>query len=396
MSKTARQKPEAGPPKSAFVSLLGRMVVPLLSILTAFVIGGIVIALASEPDAPLLERFGLAVRGYAALVDGAFFKKLALADTLVATTPLLLTGLAVALGFRAGLFNIGGEGQYLMGAVFAVYIGYALQLPAVIHAVAAFLAGAVGGTLWAFVPGFLKARLGAHEVITTIMMNYIAYLLQDWLVNNPMKDPSGPSVIRTPFIHETANIPRLNELIPADVAARWVEATNSQFLRDFFSNANRLHLGFFLAVLIAVGVWWLMWKTTIGFELRTSGANLNAARYAGVRSARTIILAMVLSGSLAGMAGAIEVQGLNRSMPAFFQSGYGFDAIAVALLGQNHPFAIIPSALLFGALNTGSAVLQIRTGVSSHMVSIIQALILLFVAAPAMVRWLYRLRAQRE
>jgi simple sugar transport system permease protein len=241
------------------------------------------------------------------------------------------------------------------------------------------IAGMMGGAIWGAIPGILKARLGAHEVINTIMMNFIAIQLTDWLVNNPMKDLGGPSVIRTPFIYDSARIPQLRELFPS-----------------FIAPSDRFHLGFFIAILVAIFIWWLLWKTTVGFELRTSGSNPDAAKYAGINSGWNTILAMMIAGALAGLAGTIEVQGVNRALPAFFQSGYGFDAIAVALLGQNHPFGVIPAGILFGALSTGSNVLQIRTGVSRHMVSIIQALILLFVAAPAMVRWLYRLKVEKS
>lgn len=355
------------------------LIVPLLAIFTAFFIGAIVIALAAGQGTPLLERITTAARGYAALIDGAFLKPQALSETLVSATPLILTGLSVAVGFRAGLFNIGAEGQYLMGAVFGVFVGYALKLPPVLHSIVAIIAGMIGGAIWGAIPGILKARLGAHEVINTIMMNFIAIQLTDWLVNNPMKDPSGPSIIRTPFIYDSARIPQFRELFPT-----------------LFNPADRLHLGFFLAILVAIFIWWLLWKTTIGFELRTSGSNPDAAEYAGINSGWNTILAMTIAGALAGLAGTIEVQGVNRALPAFFQAGYGFDAIAVALLGQNHPFGVIPAGILFGALSTGSNILQIRTGVSRHMVSIIQALILLFVAAPAMVRWLYRLKVEKS
>ena len=355
------------------------LIVPLLAIFTAFFVGAIVIALAAGKGTPLLERITTAALGYAALIDGAFLKPQALTNTLVSSTPLILTGLSVAVGFRAGLFNIGAEGQYLMGAVFGVAVGYLLKLPPVLHSVVAMFAGMIGGALWGAIPGILKARLGAHEVINTIMMNFIAIQLTDWLVNNPMKDPSGPSVIRTPFIYDSARIPQFRELFPTLV-----------------NPADRLNLGFFIAILVAIFIWWLLWKTTIGFELRTSGSNPDAAEYAGIDSSWNIVLAMAISGALAGLAGTIEVQGVNRALPAFFQAGYGFDAIAVALLGQNHPFGVIPAGILFGALSTGSDVLQIRTGVSRHMISIIQALILLFVAAPAMVRWLYRLKVEKS
>jgi general nucleoside transport system permease protein len=353
------------------------LMVPLLAVVSALLVGAVVIVLAGSARLPLADRLLLAVKGYAALVDGAFLKTGAFSETLVAATPLILTGLAVALGFRAGLFNIGAEGQYLIGAVFGVYVGYAIPLPPILHAVVALVAGAIGGALWGVIPGILKAKLGAHEVINTIMMNFIAAQLTDWLVHGPMKDPSGPSTIRTPTILTTAYIARFSELFPT-----------------LFNPADRLNLGLILALLAAVGVWWLLWKTTIGFEMRTSGLNLDAARYAGIKAGRTIILTMALSGALAGLAGTIEVQGLNRNLPAFFSAGYGFDAIAIALLGGNHPFGVVLSAVLFASLSTGSDVLQIRTGVSHYLVSIIQALILLFVAAPAMIRWFYHLKAR--
>jgi simple sugar transport system permease protein len=353
------------------------LLVPSLAVLTALLLGALVIVLLGSQHASVGDRLLVSIKGYAALLDGAFLKPGALSETLVAATPLILTGLAVALGFRAGLFNIGAEGQYLIGAVCGVYVGYALQLPPILHAIAALLAGALGGALWGAIPGILKAKLGAHEVINTIMMNFIAAQLTDWLVHGPMKDLTGPSTIRTPNIFPSANIAKFSELFPT-----------------LFDPADRLHLGLVLALLTAVGVWWLLWKTTIGFEMRTSGLNLNAARYAGVRASSTIIFAMALSGGLAGLAGTIQVQGLARNLPAFFSAGYGFEAIAIALLGQNHPLGVVLSAILFAALSTGSDVMQIRTGVSHYLVSIIQALILLFVAAPAMIRWFYRLKAK--
>jgi simple sugar transport system permease protein len=353
------------------------LIVPFLAVLTALLVGALLIVILGAQHASILDRLAIAGKGYAALLDGAFLKKGALSETLVAAIPLILTGLAVALGFRSGLFNIGAEGQYLIGAVCGVYVGYAIQLPPILHAIVALLAGALGGALWGVIPGILKARLGAHEVINTIMMNFIAIQLTDWLVHGPMKDLTGPSTIRTPNIFPSANIAKFSELFPT-----------------LFDPADRLHLGLILALLAAIAVWWLLWKTTVGFEMRTSGLNPNAARYAGVRAGSTIVLAMALSGALAGLAGTIQVQGLSRNLPAFFSAGYGFEAIAIALLGQNHPFGVVLSALLFAALSTGSDLLQIRTGVSHYLVAIIQALILLFVAAPAMIRWVYRLKAK--
>ncbi|NDJ51604.1 MAG: ABC transporter permease [Chloroflexi bacterium] len=358
------------------------LVIPLLAILVSFLLGGIVLLFTARDTVgimlPFADRLIIVRDGLIALIDGAFLRPRAFSDTLVSATPLILTGLSVAVAFRAGLFNIGAEGQFLIGAVAAAFIGYAVNLPPVLHAIVCILAGAAGGALWGFIPGILKARLGAHEVINTIMMNFIAIFLTDWLVSGPMRDP-GSSFARTPSIFPSAQLPQLGEVFP-----------------NVFGASDQLHIGFVLAILAAFGMWWLINKTTVGFELRTTGSNPDAAQYAGVRVERNVILAMTLAGALAGLAGAIEVQGLNRNLAQFFAAGYGFDAIAVALLAQNNPIGIIPAGIMFGALTTGSAILQIRTGVSADIVLIIQALILLFVAAPEVIRWLFRLRVEKS
>jgi simple sugar transport system permease protein len=239
-----------------------------------------------------------------------------------------------------------------------------------IHPFAALLAGAIGGGLWGAIPGFLKARFGSHEVINTIMFNYLAFFLQDWLVKNPMKDPS-PTVIRTPKILDTAILPRL---------------------------IDRLHLGFVLALLTALFIGWLLQKTTLGFELRTVGSNPDAAKYAGIKPGRMIVLSMALSGALAGIGGAVQVLGLDYYMPTLYSADYGFDAIPVALLGQNQPLGVIFAAILFGALRNGSDLMQLRSGgvVSKEVIFIVQAVVLLFIAAPAIIRWLYRLKLRKS
>lgn len=347
--------------------LLRESVIPALAIATAMVVSVPVIGFATDWDWTLL---GATYRG---LLDGAFFKQYAFANTLVAATPLIFTGLALGLGFCSGVFNIGAPGQFLIGATCGVFVGYAIHLPPVLHPLAALLAGALGGGLWGAIPGYLKARFGSHEVINTIMLNYLAFFLQDWLVKNPMKDPA-PVVVRTPNVLDTAILPRI------------------------LGQNNRLHLGFVLALLAAVFVWWLLWKTTIGFELRTAGTNPDAAKYAGMKPGRAIILSMALSGALAGIGGTVQVLGLDHNMPTLFSTDFGFDAIPVALLGQNQPLGIIFSAILFGALRNGSDLMQIRSGgvVSKEVIYIVQAVVLLFIAAPAMIRWLYRLKLRKS
>jgi len=342
------------------------MRVPILAVLTAMIVGGGVIALAG----------GNPLAAYIGLLQGAFGSAKALSETTVWATPYMFAGLAVALAFKGGLFNIGAEGQLAFGAVATAWVGYALparlgmDLPAAVHLPLAIGAGVLVGALWAAIPGALKAYTGAHEVINTIMMNYIALNLVSYLLNGPMKDPNPLNVIaRTPLIAETARIPPIVEGL-------------------------RLHWGFPLALGVAALVWWLLWKTTLGFEIRTVGANMAAARYAGIHVKRVLIITMALSGALAGLAGVIEVTALNYRHELGFSIGYGFDAIAIALLGKTHPAGVILAALLFGAMRNGATRMQFLTQIPVDIISVIQALILLFVAADAIIRFLYRLRVR--
>jgi simple sugar transport system permease protein len=372
----------------------------LLAVFTGIVLGGVLVAITTTDvyDAFKISFFnglGTALKTawntYVALFTGSVGdpEKISLAfssgdplairrainpffESLVQSTPYIFGGLAVALGFRAGLFNIGVEGQIFIGAVTGVWAGYAIPgLPAIIHIPVAMLFGALGGALWGFIPGILKAKTGAHEVITTIMMNYIAFRLVDWLLKFPMKDPNEFTP-KTPWILETAKLPR------------------------FFDTPIRFHLGFFIAILMAVLVYLLLFKTTWGFELRMVGSNPNAARYAGVKITKTTVLAMVLSSALAGMAGANEVLGINYRLLPAFSSGYGFDSIALALLGKTHPLGVILSSLLFGFLRNGARSMQLAVGVPIDIVSILQALILAFIAAPAIIRTIYRLKESKH
>jgi len=291
-------------------------------------------------------------------------------ESLVAATPYIFGGLAVALGFRCNLFNIGAEGQIGIGALAAAWVGYKfVGVPAVIHLPLAILAGALGGAFWAFIPGYLKAKTGAHEVVNTIMMNYISFRLSDWLLNGPMK-ASGHRPV-TPNIESSAALPR------------------------FFPDPIRLNWGFPLALVAAALVYWFLFKTTLGFEIRTVGANSRAARYAGMNIARNIILAMVLSGALAGLAGATQVLGVDHWVGQGFSAGYGFDSIALALLGQSHPAGVVAASLLFGTLRSGATRMQSIAGIPIDIISIIQGMVIVFVAAPAIIRGLYHLREPR-
>jgi simple sugar transport system permease protein len=338
--------------------LRGAVLLPLLSIGLGFVVGAVAI-LASRASP---------VDAYVALFQGAFTNVNALPETLVATIPYVFLGLALALGFRAGLFNIGGQGQLALGGLFGTYVAYNLPgLPGLPHVVLALLVGTAAGFLFGALPGFLKARFGAHEVITTIMLNYVAALFVDLMVNRgPMADRSR-AIPETPPIAPTAQLP----VVLA---------------------GTRLHAGLFLALLVVPVVWFLIERTTTGFRIRAVGLNAGAARAAGISVGRTMVVAMGISGALAGLAGIIQVLGVDGIMTGGVLSGYGFDAIAVALVARSNPWAIFPAALLFGALRSGSSFMQLQTQVSSDLISVVQAAVIVFVAAPLLVRWLFRLR----
>lgn len=398
-TKTAEAKPNV---VAIFFEELRRnsLTVTILAIVTGLLFGGIVAVLTTES---VYQAFGVSIgRGfqevfrtfgltYSSLFTGAFgqpdviraaiasgdWQQINIAfspffESLVQATPYILAGLAVALGFRVGLFNIGAEGQIFVGALVSVWAGTHIHgLPQWIHAPLALLLGGLGGALWGFIPGWLKAKTGAHEVINTIMMNYIAFRLSEYLLNGFLKDPTKPHPV-TAMIDASAEIPRL------------------------FPSPNRFHAGFFIALIMAFLVYVLLFKTTWGFQLRTVGLNPNAARYSGMSIVRNTVIAMALSGSLAGLAGAIEVLGVNRNLGVAFSSGYGFDSIALALLGNSHPVGVVLASLLFGFLRNGALRMQLTAGIPIDIISIMQAAILAFIAAPGIIRTIYRLKEPKE
>lgn len=330
--------------------------IPLAAVILAALIGAVILAVSGANP----------LRAYGALIQGAFGSGDAISRTLEKATPLLLFGLAVAFAFKAGLFNIGAQGQLLFGAFVAAWFGFSIEgLPAIIHAPLALLGGALAGGIYGAIPGALKTYTGAHEVITTIMLNYVALNITDYLADGPFKDTSAGNIVaRTPLVFDSARIGAIG-IIP---------------------------IGFLIALLCAVGVWWLLWKTTIGYEIRTVGLNPNAARYAGIRVARTVVLTMVISGVLGGLGGAIETQGIVGRYQPGFNAGLGFEGITIALLGKTHPIGVIPAALLVGAMQAGASQMQFIASVPAEIIDVIQALILFFVAADMIVRWIIRTR----
>lgn len=343
------------------------LALPLISIVLSVLVGSLVIILSQWLVAGELEP-GLAFEAYAALISGSVGNFNSIVNTLVAATPLLLGGLSVGLAFKAGLFNIGAQGQFLIGALLAVIVGVWLRESSPIVAIPlSVIAGMVGGAVWGFIPGLLKATSGAHEVVTTIMLNFVAIATLAAMVSGPLDVPGSPSPI-------TLNVG--NAALPAIIGRNG-------------------HAGLLFGPVMAVLYGWLLYRTTLGFEIRTAGANPEAARYAGMSPRRLIVLTMSLAGMLAGMAGAAELLGATKHMTASYGTTVGFDAIAVALLGRTSPVGIILAALLFGAMRSGAAAMQIQAGVPAELVGVLQATILFFLVASPVIQRLFRLRGTK-
>ena len=349
----------AAPDRTAFEDLV---VVPVFAVIVALILGALTM-LATNVDLPTIGR------SYLALLEGSVGSLNAISETLTAAAPLTLAGLGLALGFRAGMFNIGAEGQILVGGMATVIVGFSFPgMPAVIHLPLALLTGAVAGGLYASIAGWLRAATGAHEVISTIMLNLISYRLIDYMLRLNFIQREGRADPVSKSVLESAELPRLLAFIDPNL---------------------RIHSGLFLMLAAVAVVYWLLFKTRLGFEFRTSGESPDAARYAGMRAGVLIVLVMGLAGALAGLAGANQVLGvLGRATPGF-SSGIGFDAISVALLGRSHPVGVLLAGLLFGALEAGGRQMQVDAGVSIDLIGIIQALIIVFIAAPLLVRTLF-------
>ena len=375
--------------------LSGSILMSVLAVVLALIIGAFLIIFADQatreassyfftrPGDTLSAAWAAVTDAYVAMFRGALFDwrqgSLAgmlrpLTESMVYSVPLILAGLGIAVGFRAGLFNIGAQGQIIVGAIVAAWFGFAVDLPPVIHLLVAVLGGAIGGAVWAGVPGFLKARFGANEVIVTIMLNYIAVYLISFTLRQPTFNP-GRTGQRSPAVSSDATYPLL---VPD-----WL----------FPGNTFRLHWGFVLAILAAWFVWWLLERSTIGFEIRAVGANPKAARTAGMSVGRTTIITMVVAGALAGLASTAQVLGTERSLTAGVAASYGFDAITVALLGRSRPWGTFFAGLLFGALKAGGFLMQSLTQTPIDIVLVVQSLIVLFIAAPPLVRTIFRLPA---
>ncbi|WP_299167410.1 ABC transporter permease [uncultured Arthrobacter sp.] len=371
----------------------GSSLVAILAVVLSIILGGILIALTDEdvaaaasyfftrPGDTLAAAWEAASSAYVALFQGAVFNPRAdslalmfrpLTETLTVATPLILAGLGVAVAFRAGLFNIGAQGQIILGAMFAGWIGFSWHLPFGLHLIFVVLAGFVGGALWGFIPGILKARTGAHEVIVTIMLNYIAIYLVGYLLTTPSFQNPGSANPISPRLDDTALFPQI---------------LGPQF---------RLHLGFLVAIAATYGVWWLLNRSTVGFELRAVGANPFAARTAGISVTKGYVVVMMLAGGLAGLAGVAQVAGTEQVLTSGIAASFGFDAITVALLGRSHPWGVFFAGVLFGAFRAGGVQMQTLTGTPIDIVLVVQSLIVLFIAAPPLVRAIFRIDRKKK
>ena len=390
---TGHAPAEVPPPPRAnrFLTELLRSswITTVLAVVTAMVVGGILMAATNEdvrttsgyffarPGDMLAAVWNAVYGGYEALFRGAVFNARGtdfatqirpLTNTLGFAAPLIAAGLGVALAFRVGLFNIGGRGQILIACAFAGLVTFNLDLPMIVQLPLTLIVGIAGGALWGGIVGLLKARTGAHEVILTIMLNYVAYYLVTWMVRTPglLQRPAGDQPI--------------SAATPA--SAQFPELLGPQF--------PLLDLGFVIVVAATVFVWWLTERSSLGFRLRAVGENPHAARAAGISVPRMYIYAMLFAGGLAGLAGMNQIQGsVTSGFDGLIDAGIGFDAITVALLGRSRPWGVFAAGILFGALKSGSFTMQASQGIPVDIVLVVQALIVLFIAAPPLVRTIF-------
>ncbi|AMY17946.1 MULTISPECIES: ABC transporter permease [Nocardiaceae] len=373
----------------------GSVLLSFLSVVMALVVGAVLIAVTdpevrtasgyffSRPTDTLSAVWDAVFGAYSSLFQGSVYNFRRprfvdgirpLTETLTFATPLIAAGLGVALAFRVGMFNIGGRGQMLIAAACAGYVGFTYDLPPVVHLIAAIVAGVVGGALWGGIAGLLRARTGAHEVIVTIMLNYVAFYLISYLLRTPgaLQAP-GSNNPKTPAMADTAVLPSL------------------------FGTRYSLHWGFVLVVLVTAAVWWLMERSAVGYRFRVVGENAAAARVAGIRVERTYVWAMVLSGALVGLAGVAQVLGtVTTGFTADIDAGIGFDAITVALLGRSRPWGVFAAGILFGAFKAGGFAMQAAESIPVDIVLVVQSVIVLFIAAPPLVRAVFRVPESRS
>jgi general nucleoside transport system permease protein len=366
-----------------FLDRLVDTLVPILAVLAAFLVGAVILWL--QGVNPL--------EAYREMFVGAFGTKNGLTDTLVKSIPLLLVGLGIAIAFRGGVINIGAEGQLIVGALLTTYVGVELvgDFPPAFAILIGLLAGAFMGAVWGMIPGYLKARLGVNEILSTIMMNQIAIQIGYYLLRRPMIDPAelaaGTNIPQSARLPRTLDMPRFTDLarslgITRSAADMELEGYLGQ-VYGALVEPSRLHSGLILAIIMAILVYVLLWRTTIGYRIRAVGLSRSASEYAGIHVGRTMVLSMTLSGMFAGLAGAVEILGLHHRMfePTAVSAGYGFSGIVAALFGKLHPLGIIPSSILFGGLLVGGDKMQRAMQIPQVMIVAVLGLVVLFVVS---------------
>ena len=356
---------------------ISSMKLTLLAVLSALIVGAFIIII-SDVDklksGDIVGAFSTVGSAYWALVVGSFGSLRAISNTINSSTPLILCGISVAIAFKAGLFNIGATGQMLAGGMASLWVGFSMHGPGIIQVPLAVLAGAIGGAAFGAIPGFLKARTGAHEVITTIMLNNMMAFFVLWLLKTNLFQREERTDPISKLVSAEGKLPRLFGFLDgrSDLIA---------------------HAGFFVALGVVAAYWWFLKKSTTGFEFRAYGLNSDAATYAGMHVKRLTVLAMVFAGGIAGMAGAAEVLGTYGYASANFAGNIGFDAIAIALLGQSSPLGTMFAAILFGALQAGGRQMQANSDVPIDLIVVLRALIVMFIAAPLLVKTIWRTKS---
>lgn len=375
-------------PSLAYRFTSSPLVLSVAALVAALVVGGLLIVFTDQrvltrmnyffnrPSDTFEAAWKAASSAYVALFEGAIFdphgedwtqRIYPLTETLTIATPLIFAGLGVAISFRSGLFNIGAQGQIILGAIVAGYIGFSWHLPVAIHLILVIVGGTLGGAVWGGLVGLLKAKTGAHEVILCIMLNYVALNLVLYVLTTPGFQREGSTNPISPQIDQSAQLPRL------------------------FGDSFRLHWGFVLAILAVLLVSWIINRSTVGFRLRAVGSNPEASKTAGINVTAGYIVVMVMAGGLSGMAGVSQISGTEKVLTGDVAASFGFDAITVALLGRSKPWGTFWAGLLYGAFRAGGVAMQTNTGTNINIVLVVQSLIVLFIAAPPLVRAIFRL-----
>jgi len=337
---------------------ISQILVISVSVIIALLIGAIILLVSNMNP----------IQAYLALLEGSFGNITYIGDTLARSTPIIFTGLAVSVAFKGGLFNIGVEGQMLMGAISSAVAGYAFKgLPAGLHIFICIVTGAIVGGAWAFIPAILKVLRGVHEVITTIMMNYISYSFIAYIVER-LKET--PSMSQTPTILNSAQLPKIGE---------WL---------SIFKDSS-LNLSLILAIIVSIFIYFMIYKTVIGYEIRAVGISKNASENAGIKVSKNIILAMLISGMIAGIAGSTEVLGIKHKYVIGLLQGYGFEGIAVALMASTNPIGVIFAGIMFGALSSGGLYMDMAANVPKDIALVIQGLIVFFIAGNGIIKFVF-------